>query len=1131
MITNPRTHLIRENLPFRCKFRALAFVLTFIILGGLAFNAAASGNILQDGDFNGAYPGGWTTWTWNGGWVGQSSTASDEFDGTPIFYCGGGDNNGPQKGGFYQYVSAVPGVPYTISCDSAVNAWWWPDAIMRMTFVDTNGNSLLTVETNCAAAITAYDVGLPWSNYTFTATSPANTAQIKVEFTCDGHGTVRFDNAVLTAPVDYPVITNLYPDGSFLMQGTNAFTFTAIGASTPIDNSGIQVVVNGVDVSSNLSITGSSLNKQVSYSGISSNNNYTVYVRVANTDGLWVARTVSFDTFGAGDYTWEAEDWDYSGGLFIDNPQIDAYSGLNSVADVDYHKNPNSDANFAYRSPAISGTAFPQTEVTGDTKRIQYVNTNDYDVGWFNPGEWLNYTRTYPAGVFNVYARMASPGSATINLSQVTSGQGSTNQTLASLGNFAQTGGLGWGTYSWVPLTDSSGNLVKVTLGGVSTLRVTTGGGANFQFLTLVAANTNLPVIAGVYPDGATQFQPTNTLSFSVASAAGINPGSIAVTLSITNVALHYTTNLTSANGLTIGGTANNRTVSFAGLVSNALYSATIVVTDINNNTATASWHFDTYAPVLTWEAEDYDYNGGQFLDNPAVDAYLGRQGIEGIDFHDSNASGPRLYRTQDAMSSDVVAEIPRSQYVAAGTNDYSVGYFVGGEWVNYTRTFPAGTYNVYGRFAAGGGTSSLSLGVVTNGAGTSSQGVQQLGTFTVDGTGGWGTYAFTPLRDQFGNLAQVTLNGATTVRIQRTSGADANMNFFMILPAVTTLPTITQVTPLGWFQSTNTLSFIAASTAGIATSNIVVTLNGLTISNLVFSGSSTSWNVSCPLAPNAIYTAVITVTDANGAVAATSVNFDTFSPYAYTWEAEDYDYNGGQFIDNPQVNAYFGVSGIAGTDFFRAGSGGNPVYRADAVGTEACGDLVRPQYAGTSYTDYDVGWTSTGDWWNYTRTYPAGTFNVYLRAARGDSGTVTMGMRTVVSGWGTSSQTTANLGAFTVPSTGGWQTYAWSPLKDNGNLVAVSLGGTNTLRLTDGGANINFLLLAPALMLNASAGGGNLHLSFGTQSGFNYSVLYKTNLSDSAWTVLNTVAGDNTVKTISDSMTGTSRFYLLQAH
>jgi len=327
-------------------------------------------------------------------------------------------------------------------------------------------------------------------------------------------------------------------------------------------------------------------------------------------------------------------------------------------------------------------------------------------------------------------------------------------------------------------------------------------------------------------------------------------------------------------------------------------------------------------------------------------------------------------------------------------------------------------------------------------------------------------------------------------------------------------------------------MRFVASSLAGIATSNVVVTLNGVAVSNLDFVGAATTWNVSCPLAPSVVYTAVITVKDNNNQMATATVNFDTMNANSYTWEVEDYDYNGGQFYDNPQVNLYLGAAGIDGIDCFDTANGGGAMYRINTVATETCGDLVRSQYSGTGNTDYVVGFTATGEWLNYTRTYPSGKFNVYLRAARGASGTSPMGLQQVTSGWGTSSQTTASLGSFNIPDTGGWQSYRWVPLKDgSGNLVTVSLGGTNTLRLTDGGANLNFLALAPALVLNATTSGGSIHLSFGTQSGFNYTVRYTDNLAGGVWNDLSTVTGDGTTRTVSDAMTGPGRFYRLQVH
>jgi hypothetical protein len=1104
--------------------RAKAAQPALALLVGLMFccRAFASGNLLQDGDFNGPFPGPWNTWTWGGGWIGLSTTPSQEYDGTAFVYMGGDSDMGA---GCYQIIPGQPGIPYTVSCVSSVQNWWWPEGEMRLFFLDTSNNILSETLTNVTAAITDYDTGLGWSNYTFTATSPAGTANVKVELACpNGDGNIFFDNAVLTAPLVYPTISGLYPNGLAMMQATNTLAFTAASTATPINNSGIQVVLNGIDVSSNLVISGTSMSKNVTYP-LALNRAYTAAIQVTDANGLVTSSTLTFDTFSTNYYTWEAEDYDYNSGLFFDNPQVDAYNGLPGTPEVDYHAVYDSAAQHNYRPDDTVGIEF-----TADIARPQFAGTNDYDVGWFDAGDWLNFTRTFPAGLFNVYARMASPGDATLNFAAVTSVDG-TNE-ADSIGNFSQVNGLGWSSFSWVPLTDSYGNLVKVHLGGVATFRATTGGNANVNFFMLVPANTNAPTISGLYPNGTTLLQATNTLSFTINSAEGVNSNSVNVTLNITNTVLHYTTNLSSTNGLTFGGNANNLAVSYGGLVLDTLYSAVITVTDMGNNILVIKPSFDTYSPVLTWEAEDYDYNGGSFIDNPPVDAYFNLLGETYVDYNTVNDAGNHFYRPNDTVCTDLAGDTARVQYQSTGSNDYMVGYFVISNWLDFTRTFPSGTFNVYARIAAGGGTDVQSLSVVTNGVGTENQQVSQLGTFSAN-TGAWGTYAYVPLLDQFGNLASVTLSGKTTLQVRRVSGGDGNDNFFMLLPAETRLPRITQVTPTAWLQSTNALLFVATSMNGIATNNVVVSLNGVRVSNLAFSGSSTSWAVSCGLAPNTVYTAVITVTDSLGQVATTTVSFDTFAASSYTWEAEDFDYNGGQFFDNPQTNAYAGLSGVSNIDYYNPSTSGYYNYRPNGVATELCGDLVRPQYNNTGNSDYDVSYTVAGEWWNYTRTYPAGQFNVYLRAARDTTGAAPMGLQKVTSGWGTANQTTVVLGSFSVPDTGGWQTYAWVPLLDSsGNLAVVSLNGsTNTLRLTDGGANLNFLTLVPASLLNAVPNGANLKLSFNTQPGYNYTISYKNKLTDASWTALTTVAGDNTLKTLSYPMAGSSRFYRVQIH
>jgi len=389
--------------------------------------------------------------------------------------------------------------------------------------------------------------------------------------------------------------------------------------------------------------------------------------------------------------------------------------------------------------------------------------------------------------------------------------------------------------------------------------------------------------------------------------------------------------------------------------------------------------------------------------------------------------------------------------------------------------------------------------------------------------------------------------NGCSGVNAGTTSPAAVWNDYALSADSVfnPSLPVIYNAYPNGssLFQYTNSFSFSAASTSGMATNNIVLLLNGIKATHLLFDGSSANWNVTSPgLAMNTAGTATITVTDNLSQVVSVTSSFDTFSPYNYTFEAEDFDCtSGGEsglFIDNPQTDAYAGLSGTAGVDYTNNELGeGNASYRPQGLETEAAGDLPRPAYA-NGLQDYDVGFASTGDWGNYTRTYPAGAYYVYLRAADGIAASGdSASMYWVTSGQHTTSQITRKLGTFSVPATGSWQGYAWVPLKDSGgNLVVITNSGTaQTLRvMTDNGNyNANFYQLVPTtsgvaiLGLTAVFNDGNTTLSFRTLAGYNYQVEYKSQLTDATWTPLDSpVAGNGSVQEFNDTDGQGSRFY-----
>jgi beta-glucanase (GH16 family) len=363
--------------------------------------------------------------------------------------------------------------------------------------------------------------------------------------------------------------------------------------------------------------------------------------------------------------------------------------------------------------------------------------------------------------------------------------------------------------------------------------------------------------------------------------------------------------------------------------------------------------------------------------------------------------------------------------------------------------------------------------------------------------------------------------------------------------PSLSSAPSLTTVSPDGsmpFLSAAGALTFTVSSTTPLASNAVRVLLNSLNISSqLSFAGSPTNLNVSFSgIAPNTIYTAVITATNAAGS-AATNVTFDTFSQTSLIIEAEDFDFSSGQFFDNPAptsiaaTNSYFGRVGTDYIDENYVSYAGQHVYRPqDQTATEVAADFLRHKYftaqlSDPNVADYNVGWWPARAWLNYTRSVPTNNYFIYARLA-GGNGTYRVQLEEVTSGRGTPHQTTQLLG-FCSAQGRGWQAWDWVPLlAPSGQLAILSLGGISTLRASpSGNVNANFYLLAPAqppLTLLASRDGTDTALSFSSKAGLTYLVLYKSSLTDADWSVLTSVKGDGTTKLVIDRTNSSRRFY-----
>jgi hypothetical protein len=941
----------------------------------------------------------------------------------------------------------------------------------------------------------------------------------------------------ITASTDVSDATfsDMYPDGLYQFQATNRFVFT-VNSSLGVNPSDIVIQLAATNLTgqgtstlltsgSGLTVGGSSTSRTVG-TPLTSNTVYRAFIQITDANGVSLSTNVLFDTITPA-YTWEAEDWDYNGGLYLEDPQIDGYTMLDGLDGVDFAR-PSTGGGNSYSRAGLA------TENAGDVARLGREGYQDYDIGNNGGGNWVNYTRNWPVGVYNVYIRVANGNSGQTtdsgSLSEVTSGVGTANQTVSKLGTYNSPGTGGWQAYSWQPLYDAGGNLIKFTGGSVKTLRHTVdGGNANQGFYMLIPANLEahtLPYANNFVPDGSSMFQLTNVLSFTVNSAAGISTNDIVLTL-----------NGTRAVGLVFSGSANTWKATCP-VSLNAFYRVVATLKDAYGS-STNKFEFSTFDPAKTYifEAEDYDFNGGMFLDNPQVNGYAWLDVIAEVDTHtvsgnfDGTHVAYRLSGLNQENASDVF-ELPEH----TGFQNYDLGSTAAGNWGNYTRTYPAGNYNIYMRAANGntGNSTGGSMELVTSGLGTVNQTTTSLGTFeAVPATGGWQTYTWVALRDNGGNLVKFT--GGSVKTLRAICGGGQNMDYYALVPEDPTMPVLSGLYPDGsaMFQQTNTLSFVAASTAGIDSNSIVVTVNGTVATNLVVTGSSTSWNVSYPnLVSNSIYSANIYFYTKNSAVVSKSFNFDTFSSSYYTWEAEDFNYGNGKFIDNPQTNAYSGLIAVDMVDAHN--TDGNPGYRPvgttaapGGLATEAIGDIPRVQYIGTGMTDYNVGYTTTNDWANYTRTFPKGTYNIYMRASNPNAYTTDAAE---ISGSVT--------GRFNVPSTGNWQGYTWVPLvdADSNNVVFAADGSAQTMKIATmvGTYNVNFYMLVPATatsvtapVLTVSRSSGNIVVSFPTKTGANYQLEYKSQLNDATWTsVGSSVAGNGAVQSVTDPIGAVNRFY-----
>lgn len=668
-------------------------------------------------------------------------------------------------------------------------------------------------------------------------------------------------------------------------------------------------------------------------------------------------------------------------------------------------------------------------------------------------------------------------------------------------------------------------------------------------------------VINNLSPNGLTFFYTNTSLTFTVNSAS---TGGAPLPTNPTNGVKVVVNGVDESANLQFGGTPTALTVTLPNLASNSLYQVIITVVNSAGLTTTVNDNFDTLQPSIVVPFETYDYNGGQFIQNPvpsstpSATSYFGLSGVLGVDMNSALNGGPSLlpnYPNRDGLEAwEIVPDAQVPLYLTVEATDSGVynvdhNYYNGGNWFNYTRDpWPSGNQEVWLRCSSGNAVGKQDLNILTSGYGTTTQTTNRLGEFDIpnvnlyNGPQGtdWEKFYWVPLTDAYGNIIPVNVpSGQQTLQLESDpviAGMNAYVMIFVPFPSTGLPPTINNINPPnGSVEQPASAGFsfsVGPGSGTINKSGISLSLNGANVtSGLIFSGSNPVNASYSNLASNTVYNAVINATNAAGAVTTRTIVFDTYSePGNFYFKMIDFDHDGGQWdtVNNGlEPLGYLGENNnITNIDYYHSATGGGsfPYRGPTGLAQEITSDVPLPGF--TAGADYDVGNFNTGDWGNYTRDYPAGKYYVYARLA-GYSGSVTLSE--VTGGWGTTSQTLKTLGTCLGSTINqGWQTWNWCLLQNNGQPVVVDIGGTNTLRVTSGGnVNANYVMFVPVTTISLSAvkSGGNVGISFHSILGTSYSVWQAGSLNGS-WTLLQTVAGNGSLQTVNVPASGSQGYF-----
>ena len=498
-------------------------------------------------------------------------------------------------------------------------------------------------------------------------------------------------------------------------------------------------------------------------------------------------------------------------------------------------------------------------------------------------------------------------------------------------------------------------------------------------------------------------------------------------------------------------------------------------------------------------EAEDFNYSN-EDLSSPGQHAnfgdpdcsLLGKEATEDIDYHEgNNGNAQAVYRGPTGVEA---GKLGTDSYVR-GNNTVTCSYIVGwndaGDWYNYTRDFGASKrYNVYARLSSGGAAENAELALITTDPTAPDQEKTPLGQFNSPATGNWDLFHTIPLRDGQGNLASFRLSGEQTLRFTTLPG-NLDVNWLALVPADIQIvgPSVTTLTPpngtmADFGDPTLVSAVVQDGDTAVVPGSLKLTLDGVDVTaTSTITDTATGAMIEYQLAgavKGSVHTTRVDFKDTTGAAGSGSWSW-TSSPYSLDnlfIEAEDFNTDGGNYFPSKggvpfnEKSLYNTLGAVTDVDFHDNGNSEADNYRNGEVPNLGIADIssdqnVRgagPRPGFTTTPDYKIGWNDAGEWRNYTRTFPPGNYYVYARLSSGGSDEHAH-LDMVADATIVGPQALTRLGRFDAPATGGWDTMAFVPLKDNGgNLASVSLAGEKTLRFTvdPGNLDVNYLMLCP---------------------------------------------------------------------